>query len=122
MPLIRKDAAPANPPPATAGDPIAALASTVADQRWSAARVLGASPEGVQALSRALLGETDPRVREAMFTSLARASTVESAAAVLPHLRSDDAEVRTGALDALRAMPDAVRPQLDDVLEDRYCY
>ena len=39
-----------------------------------------------------------------MFTSLARIGTAESAAAVLPLLRSDDANLRTGALDALRAM------------------
>ena len=46
-------------------------------------------------------------MREAIFTGLARIATAESAAAVVPYLRSDDASLRTGAIDALRAMPKA---------------
>ncbi len=42
----------------------------------------------------------------------------QSAAVAAPYLRSDDAEVRTGALDALRAMPQAARPELPALLED----
>ena len=56
-------------------------------------------------LASALSRESDPRVREAIFTGLARIATAESAAAVVPYLRSDDASLRTGAIDALRAMP-----------------
>jgi HEAT repeat protein len=98
---------------------IAALKSGSADARWAAARGLSNSPEGIEALADALLTEADPRVREAIFTSLARAATPSSAAAVLPYLRSDDAEVRTGALDALRAMPEAACRHLAALLEDR---
>src|SRR3984957_14249306 len=119
MPLIRKDATPNGRPQEGERDQLATLSTGDADARWSAARALGASPEGVLALGRALTVEPDALVREAIFTSLARAATPESAAAVLPLLRSDDAELRTGALDALRAMPDAVRPQLGALLEDR---
>ena len=57
-------------------------------------------------------------MREAIFMSLARAATAESVSAVLPYLRGDDANLRTGALDALRAMPTAVMPVLSDLLAD----
>ena len=36
----------------------------------------------------------------------------------LPYLRLDDANTRTGAMDALRAMPDACRPYLPGLLTD----
>jgi HEAT repeat protein len=88
------------------------------DERWSAARGL-TTPEGVAALAEALALETEPRVREAILTSLARIGTAECARAVIPHIRSDDASVRTGALDALMAMPQAVGASLPDLLDDR---
>lgn len=118
MPLIRRELTAPTSPRGAAADVMAALTSGSADARWTAARGLAGSPEGVQALAGALLTEADPRVREAIFTSLARAGTPQSVAAVLPHLRSDDAEVRTGALDALRAMPEAARPHLAALLKD----
>lgn len=118
MPLIRKDTTEPTAPRHGATDLVAALKSDSADARWSAARGLAASPEGVDALSDALRVETDPRVREAMFTSLARLATPRAAAVAAPYLRSDDAEVRTGALDALRAMPRAARSELPALLED----
>jgi HEAT repeat protein len=118
MPLIRKDTADAGAPRDGAADLAAALKSASADARWSAARGLAASPEGVQTLAEALRVESDARVREAMFTSLARIGTPQSAAVAAPYLRSDDAQVRTGALDALRAMPQAARAELPALLED----
>jgi HEAT repeat protein len=118
MPLIRKDTSEPGASDGDAADMLAALKSDSADARWSAARGLAARPEGVQALSDALRVETDARVREAMFTSLARVGTPQSAAVVAPYLRSDDAEVRTGALDALCAMPQAARRELPALLED----
>jgi HEAT repeat protein len=83
-----------------------------------AARAAAEVPGGVAALGGALTRETDPRVREAIFTGLARLGTGESAAAVLPYLRSDDAQLRIGALDALRAMPEAVAPHVPGLLAD----
>ncbi len=118
MPLIRKDPTDPGAPRDAAADLAAALKSASADARWSAARGLAGSPEGVEALAGALGAETDPRVREAMFTSLARIGTPQSAAVAAPYLRSDDAQVRTGALDALRAAPQAARPELPALLED----
>jgi HEAT repeat protein len=143
MPLIRKDPAdPADPSasdttgPAPTGipdptpsgmpDPMpsgmpnhdALLRTGTAAERWSAARALGASPDGTKALGEALKTETDTRVREAIFTGLVRTGSRESVDAVVPHLRSDDANLRMGALDALRAMIGAARPILPALLTD----
>jgi HEAT repeat protein len=115
MPLIRKPSAPASPP--THGPSAAALREGTTDERWAAARNL-ATPPGVAALAEALRTETEPRVREAILTSLARIATPEAAQAVIPHIRSDDAVLRTAALDALCAMPAAVSASLPTLLAD----
>jgi HEAT repeat protein len=113
MPLIRR---PSLPPEGTAAP--ASLTEGTSDQRWSAVRAAAERPDGVPQLAAALPGENDPRVREAIFTGLARAATAESAAAVIPCLRSDDAGLRTAAIDALRAMPGATRPHVASLLAD----
>ena len=81
-------------------------------------RAAAERPDGLALLADALARESDPRVREAIFTGLARLATPESAAVVVPYLRSDDANLRTGAVDALRAMPQACRPHLPALLAD----
>jgi HEAT repeat protein len=116
MPLVRKPSAPAAPP--AASENMDLLTSGTSDQRWAAARAAAERPDSVSMLASALSQEGDPRVREAIFTSLARTATPESAAAVVRCLRSDDASLRTGAIDALRAMPAACRPHLGRLLAD----
>lgn len=103
MPLVRKppgakratDAAPAaiNLP--------ADLASRDEETRWAAVRAAAGQPEFTAALTAAVQREGSRRVREALFTSLTRggATGVEALQALL---RSDDADLRVGALDALR--------------------
>jgi hypothetical protein len=117
MPLIRKDGAVKSPEP-NSNDAFTALTSGTHDQRWAAARSIGTAAGGIAALGAALAREADPRVREAIFMSLARAATPESVEAVLPFVRLDDAALRTGALDALRAMPSAVLTVLPRLLAD----
>jgi HEAT repeat protein len=118
MPLVRK------PPPSAPTEPPndAALAATPVegsdDARWNAARSAAEAPNGLAILSEAISRETHPRVREAIFTSLARIRTPESAEVVLTYLRSDDSSLRTLALDALRAMPDAVAACIPCLLSD----
>jgi HEAT repeat protein len=112
MPLVRR------PPPPTEAAAPAAGPGQGSDERWSAARAAADRPDGVMLLATALAGESDPRVREAIFTGLARIATVESAGVVAPYVRSDDAGLRTGAMDALRAMPDAARAHLSALLAD----
>lgn len=114
MPLIRRPSRTGSAARA-AGD---LLRGGDAGERWSAARQLGSDPDGTKPLAEALRTEQDPRVREAIFTSLIRLGGTESVDAVLPYLRIDDANLRTGALDALRAMIDHARPRLAALLTD----
>ena len=117
MPLVRKPPGePARSPPASFD--ARALTAGSDDARWAAARAAASHPEAVAALAAALPRERDPRVREAILTSLARIGSAESACALLPFLRSDEASLRTGALDALRALPAAVAPHLPVLLSD----
>jgi HEAT repeat protein len=120
MPLIRKSSGGTGPSDSggAAVDTLAALTRGSTQERWAAARAAAEGPGGAGALGRALSTGEDPRVREAIFTSLIRIRTAESVEAVLPHLRSDDAGLRTGALDALRAMPEVAAPYLTTLLQD----
>lgn len=114
MPLIRKEP-PGGPPAAEAAAKAAGdLRHGPRDARWSAARGCG----DVRLLAEALGTEDDAGVREAIFTSLVRIGGEAAVEAVLPHLRSDDAGVRTGALDALRAMAPATAAHLPGLLHD----
>jgi HEAT repeat protein len=117
MPLIRSrsDKPGADRPP---GDLRAALLSGSPEERWRAARTVAEMGADAPLLTQALELEEDSRVREAIFTGLARIATPEAALAALPYLRSDDANLRAGALDALRMMPEASRPHLTALLRD----
>ena len=119
MPLIRKSSTPAPPPSVDGASAFAALEEGTDEERWVAARVVSEMPGGVAALAKALRSERDSRVREAILTSLVRTGSGECVEALLPFLRADEANVRTGALDALRAMKDAVRPYLPGLFQDR---
>jgi HEAT repeat protein len=117
MPLVRKGpTGPAEPP--RGADPLTALTQGTADERRLAARTLATQPDSAPALGAALASEADPRVREAILTGLTRIASPEAVAAVLPHLRAQDSRLRIEALDALRAMPEAVRPHLATLLAD----
>lgn len=117
MPLIRSDSVRVPAASDTATHRTRLVAGDT-EQRWTAARALGAAPGDVTALGAALAAEADPRIREAILTSLARAGGRESIDAILPHLRSDDARLRTGALDALCAMPAALQDVFAELLAD----
>jgi HEAT repeat protein len=115
MPLIRKES---NEGAAEVSrEALLSLASASPDERWRAARV-ARDPAAIPSLGEALSHERDERVREAIFTALARVATPESALIILPYLRVDDANMRTAAMDALRAMPDACRRYLPELLAD----
>jgi HEAT repeat protein len=118
MPLIRKPVTDKPAQGATTVDVLQGLASANAEQRWSAARAAPDVAGGTAALTTALRSESDARVREAMLTSLARINSSESVEAILALLRSDDASLRTGALDTLRTMGGAIREHLPRLLAD----
>lgn len=119
MPLVKK--APSPLPPAGETDwqdQITRLQTGTPEERWSAARALAAYPQAATALGEALDQQTDPRLREAIFTSLAKLNTESSFDAALRHLRADDAQLRTGAYDAIVLMPAIIAQRLTALLHD----
>jgi HEAT repeat protein len=118
MPLVRKPSSATRPPAPDSGRLAETLQKGSDDERWAAAREAYEMPDGLSLLDNALSRERVPRVREAIFTAIAKIGTSEAASVVLPHLRSDDAAQRTAALDALRAMPSAAGQHLARLLGD----
>lgn len=121
MPLIRRDkneSASAEPRTESADALIAQLRAGEVEARWSAARGLATHPQAAPALGEALAGEADAKVREAIFTSLLRIAGDASAEVLVPFLRSEDAGLRGGALEALQGMPAATLPRLPALLRD----
>jgi len=115
VPLIRKPTREAAAQPAAGLDK---LLSGTDDERWEAARTASSVPDSAALLGRALAQERNPRVREAIFTSLALLGTPAAIEIAIASLRSDDAHARTEALDALRAMKAAPGPYLAALLKD----
>ena len=118
MPLVRK---PGGPPPQPVPDAHSVLANLVsenADERWAAARAAAEVPGSVMPLAAALRNENDSRVREAMFTSLARIGSPEAADQLILLLRTDSANLRAGALDALRLIAGAMRELVPRLFHD----
>jgi HEAT repeat protein len=75
-----------------------------------------AAPADPRVIAQTLIDETDIRMRASQFTDLIRLNSPAAVQAILPLLASDDANLRTGAMDALRAMPDIAMPQLPYLL------
>ena len=118
MPLVRKPAQTSAESKPDAGELLKGIGSASADERWAAARAAAEVPGAAAVLAAALPAEADPRVREAMLTSLVRIGTTDSVGRILPLLRSDDAALRTGALDALRSSPGTLGEFLPQLLTD----
>jgi HEAT repeats len=116
MPLVRKGAG--APPPTDASGAEERLRGGTDEERWVAARALSGDPQAAKTLGAALAVEPDRRVREAILTGLARIGTAESAETIVPLIRSEDAGLRTEALDALRLMPQALTAHLPGLLAD----
>ena len=119
MPLIRKTAT--TPAAEHAADPakiLASLASGNEEERWNAARAAPGIEGAARALCEAAWREPSARVRDALFTSITRIGTSESVELLLPLLRSDDAALRTGALDSMRAMKGVAWPYMPSLLRD----
>ena len=121
MPLVRRGD-PTSPTGRTAPEDVAAhmtaLAHADSDVRWNSARALGGRAEAVPALAAALRGEEVARVREAIMTALVRVGDDASVTALVPYIRSQDAGVRSSAIEALQALPDTTRPFLVRLLHD----
>jgi hypothetical protein len=118
MPLIRKPSGHPADERRDGAEIQKSLTNPDPDERWRAARDAADIDGGDSALAAALPSENDPRIREAMFTSLARIATPAAVEAVISRLRSDDANLRVGALDALRIMVPRVHDLLPRLLAD----
>jgi HEAT repeat protein len=118
MPLVKRPSFTAETPAPDLRKTSEMLADGSDDARWNAARTAATFPDALPLLTEALSRERVPRVREAIFTALAKIGSSDSAAAALPYIRSDDASQRTAALDALRAMPTAAAVHLPQLLKD----
>lgn len=97
---------------------LAQLRSGDAEQRRWAARDLATHPTSAATLGEQLAREPDSSVREALFTSLCAQASEGAASALLPLLRSEDAALRNGAIEALAGMPAAVAPRISQLLAD----
>jgi HEAT repeat protein len=97
---------------------LAQLRSGDAEQRRWAARDLAAHPQAAAALGEQLLREPRADVRETLLTTLSGQPGEAAAAALLPLLRSEDAALRNGAIEALAGMPQAVGPRISGLLHD----
>jgi hypothetical protein len=118
LPLVR-GAGPTPPDSATpATDTVRLLMSGTIDERRLAARGLAVTADTGSEIARALLQETDDSVLQALFTALIRCPNTTSVGVAIDLMRSDNARLRTGALDALRTMPDEVLPHMKDLLAD----
>lgn len=89
----------------------------VSTRRW-AARDLVQHPELVAALCERLPLEPEMSVREVMFTTLSQVGGAAVVQGVLPLLRSEDANLRNGAIETLSGLPDAVAGSIDGLLKD----
>lgn len=109
-------AAPAPEPPA---DLLAALRDERPEQRRLAARQLRHQPGHAAEAGRHLLGETDHAVREMLFNSLVAIGDDRAAQALIPLLAVEhDANLRNGAIEALKQLPTAIAPHMRDLLRD----
>lgn len=104
--------------PRDMGGLLAQLREGDVDQRRWAARDLAAHPQAAPLLGERLLDEPSPRVREAILHALGGMPGDAAVAALLPLLRSDDAQLRNGAIEVLAAMPAAVAPRIGALLQD----
>jgi HEAT repeat protein len=118
MPLVRKPENHAAAQQPDGDDVLKSLSSPDPERRWAAARNAASLVGADVALGAALRSETDARVREAMLTGLARIGTPQAIESIVALLRSDDANLRTGALDALRIMVTQVPELLPRLLSD----
>jgi HEAT repeat protein len=122
MPLIRRNHPSAAevkiPEPPTLAALLADLASAEIGVRRSAALALGSYPEAAAALCTAVAAEEQAFVREAIFTALIQLGTKTVAQGLMPLLRSEDAGLRNGAIEALKTMPDTAASCVFESLKD----
>jgi hypothetical protein len=122
MGLLRTSAAAPAPPPAPPESNERLLDLLVrgdGTERRHAARALSRDPAVALVLAARLEDEQMPDVRDALFDSLVTIGGIQTAGLIAGLLRSADASVRGGAVEALKQMRDDAVPVLDALLDDQ---
>jgi HEAT repeat protein len=91
--------------------------SNLIARRW-AARDLAQYAEAAVVLIGRLEVETDTTVREAILISLTEIGDVTAVQGLVKCLRSEDAQLRNEAIDAMKNLPEAVAPIMASLLAD----
>jgi HEAT repeat protein len=86
--------------------------------RRASARALADFPEAVDVLCDRLECESDPTVREVILLSLIRFASPPVAKRLVAALHIDDAGLRSGVIEALQMMPEALAPHVETLLAD----
>lgn len=118
MPLIRSAAVVADATTENAGSHRDRLAGDDIDERRRAARALAADPAAAPVLAARLACEPDPRVRDALFGSLVDIGGTQAAELVAPFIRSEDAGLRSGAVEALKRLESHAVSVVDELMND----
>jgi HEAT repeat protein len=118
MPLIRPDAVALDDASETLELRREKLAGHDVDERRRAARALSGDPAAAAVLAERLSCEPDSRVRDALFGSLVDIGGTRAAELVAPFIRSDDAGLRGGAIEALKQLGSAATAALDALMDD----
>ncbi|MCY0965528.1 HEAT repeat domain-containing protein [Parathalassolituus penaei] len=90
-----------------------------ADIRRRAAADLASCQQATQWLLTQLQQETIPSVRQVIITSLTRINTTEAVQGLATCLRAEDARLRNDAIEAMKQMPDAMAPVIEELLQDQ---
>jgi len=118
MPLIRPVAGTSHTASETLESRRDKLAGGDVDERRHAARALARDPAAASLLASRLESEPDPRVRDALFASLSDIGGSQSAELVAAFIRSDDAGLRGGAIEALKRLESDAVVVLDALMND----
>lgn len=88
-----------------------------AARRW-AARDLTLHPQSTAALVARLRVEADASVQEFILTSLTQLGDAIAVGGLIECLRSEDAQLRNAAIEAMKALPNEVAPIMGELLID----
>jgi len=97
---------------------IGQLGQADASLRRQAARQLADFQGSVPSLTRQLLRETEPSVREAIFVALTLIGNSAAVESLVTCLRSNDAAIRNEAIEAMKSLPNSVAPIMAGLLSD----
>ncbi|MFC0269525.1 HEAT repeat domain-containing protein [Kushneria aurantia] len=86
--------------------------------RRAAARGLADSPEAASSLLRCLRLEPEHSVRATLFTALEYQHNETATEGLIELLRSDSAELRSGAVAVLQTRPAEMAPHMEELLRD----